>query len=171
MPSTPLGWSAGKWGEWYPDVLQKDGTLGIERPKPYWPPGWWSQHQRILEMLHAQQRRTPLIVSGDLHALACGKIRKSGNLDLSKNPVHSLCVGPLGSAGPAFPSAIRGTPAQVPSLLAVDESVAPLEKNGFTLIDVSPQKIRLQLFAWRPPEPLDKIDSLQPFHIEEIARG
>ena len=29
LPSTPVGWSAGKWGEWYPDLLQPDGTLGV----------------------------------------------------------------------------------------------------------------------------------------------
>jgi hypothetical protein len=29
LPSTPVGWSAGKWGEWYPDLLQPDGKLGI----------------------------------------------------------------------------------------------------------------------------------------------
>ena len=103
IPSTPLGWSAGKWGEWYPDVLQKDGSLGIERPKPYWPSGWWSQHQRILEMLHAQRRRMPLIVSGDLHALACGKIHKSGSLDFFEKS-HPLPVRrPPGQRRPCIP--------------------------------------------------------------------
>jgi hypothetical protein len=29
LPSTPVGWSAGKWGEWYPDLLQPNGKLGI----------------------------------------------------------------------------------------------------------------------------------------------
>ena len=27
VPSNPPGWSAGKWGEWYPDVLGDDGKL------------------------------------------------------------------------------------------------------------------------------------------------
>ena len=26
-PSNPMGWSAGKWMEWYPDVLIADGKL------------------------------------------------------------------------------------------------------------------------------------------------
>jgi hypothetical protein len=26
-PSNPFGWSAGKWMEWYPDVLDNDGKL------------------------------------------------------------------------------------------------------------------------------------------------
>lgn len=171
VPSTPIGWSAGKWGEWYPDVLQKDGTLGIERPKPYWPAGWWSQHQRVLQMLHAQKQRIPLIVSGDLHAFSSGTISKSGSLDLSDNPVHSLCVGPLGSSGPGFPSFFRGTAPQVPSQLVCDESFAPLEKNGFTLIDVTRSKIRYQMFAWGPPQPLEEIDSLKPVHVQELSRA
>ena len=34
VPSNPPGWSAGKWGEWYPDLLGPDGKLSEERPKP-----------------------------------------------------------------------------------------------------------------------------------------
>ena len=44
IPSNPPGWSAGKWGEWYPDVLSKDGKLTADRPKPYWQSGWLRQH-------------------------------------------------------------------------------------------------------------------------------
>jgi hypothetical protein len=169
VPSTPLGWSAGKWGEWYPDVLQGDGRLGIERAKAYWPHGWWSQHQRLLQALHDQRQRAPLIVSGDLHASAAGRIEKSGSLDLSGNPVHTLCVGTVGSAGPAFPSAFRGTPPQVPSQLVLEQSLQPTEKNGFTLFDVRRDVILVRMFAWRPPEPLDHIDTLEPFHSFEIT--
>ena len=67
------------------------------------------------------------------------------------------------------PLASLDSPAQVPAQLVVDESVAPMEKNGFTLIDVSPKKISLRMFAWRPPEPPSKIDTLEPFQVEEIA--
>ena len=38
-PSNPPGWSAGKWGEWYPDLLGPDGKLSVARPKPYWQQG------------------------------------------------------------------------------------------------------------------------------------
>jgi len=34
VPSTPVGWSAGKWGEWYPDLLDANGKLAITKPKP-----------------------------------------------------------------------------------------------------------------------------------------
>ena len=45
LPSTPVGWSAGKWGEWYPDLLQSDGTLGVSKPKYLWQSGWNSAAQ------------------------------------------------------------------------------------------------------------------------------
>jgi hypothetical protein len=46
VPSNPPGWTAGKWGEWYPDVLGADGKLTTAKPKPYWQPGWLKQHDR-----------------------------------------------------------------------------------------------------------------------------
>src|SRR5882672_2429429 len=45
-PSNPPGWTAGKWGEWYPDVLGADGRLTINVAKPYWQAGWLTQHDR-----------------------------------------------------------------------------------------------------------------------------
>src|ERR1051326_8902835 len=56
LPSTPVGWSAGKWGEWYPDLLQPNGKLGIEKPKYWWQSGWRLQHDRLLKAASAMQR-------------------------------------------------------------------------------------------------------------------
>ena len=39
-PSNPPGWTAGKWGEWFPDVLGADGRLTMDVAKPYWQAGW-----------------------------------------------------------------------------------------------------------------------------------
>lgn len=169
MPSTPIGWSAGKWGEWYPDVLQ-DGALTTEVPKPYWPGGWWAQHQRIIDMLGNQRGRPGVILSGDLHALSCGKIVKSGDQRLSRNPVHTLCVGPLGSSGPGFPSRFRGTGAKVPTALAVEETLSPLEKNGFSIIDVTPDSMTVRFFAWLPADGSETIDTMQPLFEHTIRR-
>jgi hypothetical protein len=36
IPSNPPGWSAGKWGEWYPDILGEDGKLTTTKIKPKW---------------------------------------------------------------------------------------------------------------------------------------
>ena len=169
-PSTPFGWTAGKWGEPYPDVIQRDGKAGTERPKPYWPAGWWNQHQNLLKMLGDQKKRPPMLVQGDLHAIGWGKILRSGELDLSKNPIVTMLIGPLGTGVVGFPSAFRGSRPQVPSQLTVEEVVPPIEKNGFTIMDVTPEKVTFWLFAWRPPEPIEKIPTLDPFHKFEVER-
>ena len=53
IPSNPPGWTAGKWGEWYPDVLGNDGKLTTKKPKLYWQPGWLKQHDRLMAAIHA----------------------------------------------------------------------------------------------------------------------
>jgi hypothetical protein len=35
----------------------------------------------------------------------------------------------------------------------MDEVLRPTGKNGFTIIDVTPEKMTFQLFVWRPPQP------------------
>ena len=170
IPSTPIGWSAGKWGEWYPDVLQDDGRLGTGKPKPYWPSGWWLQHQRLVKSLASQKRRAATVISGDLHNFAAGRITGSGELEFHNNPINTVCVGPLGSDGPLFPSSFRGTGALPPSALVLDEVIPPLEKNGFTIIDVGTHEMEFQMFAWRPPEPVEEIDDLQPYAKFVVSR-
>ena len=170
IPSTPIGWSAGKWGEWYPDVLQEDGSLGTATPKPHWPSGWWSQHQRIVATLASQKTRPAIIISGDLHALSYGQIESSGALEFRNNPVHTLCVGPLGATGPGFPSRFRGTGAKVPSALRVTELLAPLEKNGFSIIDITPDEVAVRFFGWLPEESTARIGAMQPLHEFTIPR-
>jgi hypothetical protein len=169
VPSTPFGWSAGKLGEWYPDVARTDGTLGTGAAKPHWPSGWWRQHQRLVAALAAQRNRVPLVLQGDLHAAGYGIMRRSGSLDLA-NPVHLALTGPLGTGDIGFPSAYRGTKAQPSSRVALDELMPPVEKNGFTIVDVGEAAITLRVFTWRPPEPLAKIDSLAPSFVHELAR-
>jgi hypothetical protein len=97
VPSNPPGWTAGKWGEWYPDVLGSDGKLTANEPKPYWQPGWLKQHDRLIEAISAMRDRVPLIVSGDLHAIAIGRMLRSGKLDLKRNPVNAVLAGPIGT--------------------------------------------------------------------------
>jgi hypothetical protein len=66
VPSNPPGWTAGKWGEWYPDMLGPDGKLTTTKPKPYWQPGWLKQHDRLMQSISAVRERVPLVMSGDL---------------------------------------------------------------------------------------------------------
>ncbi|MCH2323538.1 MAG: hypothetical protein MK317_02415 [Pseudomonadales bacterium] len=168
IPSTPFGWTAGKWGEWYPDYLQPSGQLGIENPKPYWQAGWYQQHQRILSSISAQDERIPIIVSGDLHAIGSGMITQSGPLTF-ENPVHSILAGPI-STGTGWPSGVRGTGAQVPIDLEVEERVHPVENNGFSIFDVNSDSIDVRQFAWLPEQGLEAIDNLEPFSRFSISR-
>ena len=168
IPSTPMGWTAGKWGEWYPDYLQPDGTLGLENPKPYWQSGWFSQHQRILSSLSAQDERVALMISGDLHAIGSGLIHRSGGAEF-ENPIQTVLAGPI-STGTGWPSASRGIEPKVPVDLEVEERVKPLEQNGFTIVDVDPDSIEVRQFAWQPEMGLDVIDDLQPFSSFSLSR-
>lgn len=186
VPSHPFGWSAGKWREWYPDVADtgKDGAqvaqmgvdgqafgLTTDKPKFMWQAGWWQQHQRLLQSLAAQKSRPGIVLSGDLHATGHAQIVQSGDLTFSDNPVNTLITGPVGT-GTAWPSRARGTP----PVSATDvqlESPAPIaEKNGFTIVDVTPDAVRVRLFAWRRETgTLEAIDTMEPYHDVRISRN
>lgn len=171
IPSSPVAWTAGKWSEWYPDVFQADGSIGIGAKEKYlWQKGWWSQHQRLLNGL-SNQSRNPIILQGDLHAISYGLIQKSGDLDFSRNPIEVLGTGPLGSGKFGFPSTFRGTLPVIPVHMKVDEVVEPLEKNGFTIIQLTPEKMTFSFYAWRPDDGMAAIDDLQPLYTKEIKRN
>lgn len=169
-PSTPFGWTAGKWGEPYPDYRQSDGTIGTAEPKPFWPRGWWHQHQRLLAAMSERKDRKPVLVQGDMHAVGHGQITRSGDLDLSDNPVTAFMTGPLGSGAPGFPSVFRGVGPSVPADLSMDQPLEPLEKNGFTIIDLTRETMTFRFFAWRPPQSIDVIDTMEPVHTVTIRQ-
>jgi hypothetical protein len=163
LPSTPVGWSAGKWGEWYPDLLQPDGKLGVAKPKYLWQSGWNLQHNRLLQAASAMPG-IPLFLSGDLHALGEGRILRYGNLDLRRNPVVSVLTGPISTGPKAWPSAWRGTPPLTPTGIELEAGLNPLEKNGFSIIDFTEDRIEGRMFSWKMDEPEERLESLEPFH-------
>jgi hypothetical protein len=189
VPSHPFGWSAGKWREWYPDVAAvPSGAAGAdsatvarmgvdngsrfrlttEADKYLWQSGWFEQHQRLLRGLSEQTTRPGIVLSGDLHAIGHSRLMRSADLDLSRNPVHAILTGPVGT-NRGWASLARGT-APVPATGVTHEPEAgAIEKNGFTLLDVTPDDVQVRLFAWRD-EPLERIDSLEPYHTAEIRR-
>jgi hypothetical protein len=171
-PSNPPGWTAGKWGEWYPDILDSEKKLTIARPKPYWQPGWLKQHDRLMSAMSAMNGRVPLVISGDMHAIALGKMLRSGTLDLARNPVNVALSGTIGTWPGGWPSTgIRGTPATPSAVLDLAEQVKPIEQHGFTLVDFTPEKILLRMFKWDVnTQSVEAIDTLQPFHSAELVR-
>jgi hypothetical protein len=172
IPSNPPGWSAGKWGEWYPDLLDANGKLSIEKPKPYWQSGWLKQHDRLMAAMSAMPDRIPLVVSGDLHAIADGRMMRTGSVDLGKHPVNVVLSGPLGSGDLVWPSAFRGVGAMPSVHLDMKEDLKPIEENGFIIADLTPDKIVLRFFRWNAHrDSLEAIDRLEPFRTSELKRG
>jgi hypothetical protein len=169
-PSNPFGWSAGKWGEWYPDVLDPDGRLTAALPKPYWQSGWLAQHDRILQSIAARNGGAKLVVSGDLHAIACGRMLRAGGRTLASTPITAVLSGPIGTGPGAWPSAFRGVGPTVPTHLDVEESVSPIEQHGFTILDFTEERIVGRLFRWDVRTmAVEAIDTLEPFHTFELA--
>jgi hypothetical protein len=170
-PSNPPGWSAGKWGEWYPDVLGRDNKLTVNEPKPYWQSGWLKQHDRLMEAMTTMKGRVPLVISGDMHAVAMGRMLRSGTLDLKANPINAVLSGPIGTSPFGWPSGRRGTGALPPVHLDMDEQVKPIEQHGFTIVDFTPNKMVLRQFKWDvKTQAVEAIDTLEPFHTAELVR-
>jgi hypothetical protein len=163
VPSNPVGWSAGKYAEWYPDVVAEN-RLTDTLPKAAWRPAWLAQHDRLL---HAASRRAglPLFLSGDIHSIAESRIVRSGALDLSRNPVVSLISGTPGTRW-GWPSLARGGLAGTPTAIT-SEPVVPVEEvNGFHLVDFEPGRVTIRHFRWDlETQPEEAIDGLQPFHV------
>jgi hypothetical protein len=170
VPSLPPLWSAGKWGDWYSDILDKDGKLTDKVVKPYWQPGWAAQHDRLMLATSQMRGRVPLVIAGDLHALAQGRIHQTSGADLQKNPVNVLLAGPISTGSTGYPSSARGTPPTHSLYVKAEEKLKPVEENGFTIVDFTPDRITAKLFKWRPPQPDQAIDSLEPFHTVEFRR-
>lgn len=170
VPSVPFGWSAGKWGDWYPDILDSKGKLTVDRTKPYWQEGWRRQHNRILESMAANRDRIPLLASGDLHSHGMGRIHRYGNLDLRAHPPTVMIAGPISTGASGWPSAARNTIAETAIGLEMDTRVPIVEHNGFTIADFDEGSIELRLFGWKAGTPEEAISSLQPFHTERLTR-
>jgi len=169
LPATVFGWSAGKWMEWYPDIRGEDGRLTKSSPKYKWQPGWFAQQNRLLKAASEMKFSAPLFICGDLHNQAEGWITRSRDLDLSANPVISICSGSLGTGPRMWPSAFRGLLAEPPTDIVMDQRLRPLEKNGFIIVDVEREKIEISFYAWRPPDPEDAIDDLKPHYTVRYA--
>jgi hypothetical protein len=160
VPSHPIGWTAGKWREWYPDVVAPEGFTGTvinelmsgakgqltaKAAKYLWQKGWWDQHQRLLQALGRSRRSSRFTISGDIHALGAISITKSAELALEE-PVKSFLVGPVSTSDATWPSAARGIPADQPVWLDSEELVGTKEQNGFSIFEFSGNEVRARLF-------------------------
>jgi hypothetical protein len=169
-PSLPFSYVSGKLGDWYPDVLDEStGKMRLVADKPGWQKGWFAQHQRMIDAIAAQKKRAAVIVEGDMHATAVGRINRSAGMKLAQ-PVHTILGGTLGTGDLGFPSAYRRVEASTSLVLDMDEVLRTTEKNGFTLIDITPDKMAFSVFNWRPPQALEEIDTMKPALVYEVSR-
>ena len=170
VPSLPFAYSSGKLGDWYPDLLDPQaGRLVMYREKQGWQRGWFAQHQRLLASISSQEKRVPIILQGDFHASAISKMHRSGDLTMNR-PVHIVQSGTLGTGDLAFPSSIRSIQPGASQLVGLDERLKPVEKNGFTIIDVTRQKVSFRHFMWRPPQAVSEIETIEPALTYEVPR-
>lgn len=169
IPSTPVLWSAGKWLEWYPDVVGDDGQLTTDEAKPYWAQGWNHQHDRLLAAHAARTDRIPLWLSGDLHASGLGRISATNGTGLPREVV-SVLAGTIGTGKPGFPSAFRGSAPQVSTTIQGHEDYRAVEENGFSILDFTPQGVTMRQFMWSPDDGEDAIDTLAARHTTVIGR-
>ena len=145
IPSHPFGYTAGKWREWYPDVVAEEGATGIvsnellsatkgslttDVRKYLWQEGWFLQHQRLIKSI-AKRKGSRFIFSGDIHAISAASIIKSGDIKL-KNEVKTFLVGSVGSSSAGWPSFARGITADNPKSLVCNSIYKTREENGFT---------------------------------------
>jgi hypothetical protein len=169
-PSLPYAYSSGKLGDWYPDLLdEQTGKLVLDREKPGWQRGWFTQHQRLIEALGTQKKRAAVIVQGDFHASGAGSMIRCGDLKLAQ-PVHAVLSGTLGTGDIGFPSAYRGVESTASKLVEMDQAMPPTEKNGFTLIEITPELMTFSIYIWRPPQPLEEIDTMKPVLVYTVPR-
>jgi len=167
IPSHPFGYTAGKWREWYPDVVAsenedgivvnellsgKKGKLTVKAQKYLWQKGWFLQHQNFLKGI-SKRVNSSFTFSGDIHAIAANEILKSGSYFLTK-PILSVLVGPISSSTGAWPSAARGIVAAKSEYLEVSEKAEIKEQNGFSIIklDRSKAEIFLNLCGGHDPK-------------------
>ena len=149
IPSHPLGYTAGKWREWYPDVVAEQGATGTvvnellsglkgslttNVDKYLWQEGWFLQHQRLLNSM-ANRQGSRFTFSGDIHAIGASSIIKSGTMNL-ENKVKTFLVGPVSSSTGTWPSFARGITAENPEYLECDLIYPTREENGFTFFSL-----------------------------------
>jgi hypothetical protein len=162
VPGLPIVWSAAKWMEWY-------GDSGDTKPKAGWAQGWRAQHDRLVTASTQRPNSIPLWLNGDLHCSAVARLAGIAEQPLTTPALAVLC-GTIGTAASGFPSRARGVSARPALGLDVTELVQPLEKNGFAIIDFTPNDIEISLFCWEPEDGLDAIANLEPFWRQQFKR-
>ena len=167
VPSNPPGWSAGKWGEWYPDMLGR-GQEADHRDAETLLAGGLVAAARSIDAIDggdgaagaAHRQRRPSC-DRDRPDAARGATRSPGQ------PDHDRARGSdRHAARAAGLSAFRGVGPTPPAHLDLHEDVKPIEQHGFTLADFLPDTIVVRLFKWdvktQSPDAIDTLHGQSP---------
>lgn len=141
-PGQPPGWTRGNWYEYYPDQVV-DEQVVVSSPKPYWPSGWLAQHDRIVESIHRMPERIPLVISGDIHKSAHGRILRNGDIDMADNPVVTILPGTPGTGEASLDAIVL--PA---NHLDLSNEWGPVGENGFLVADFYRDRVECAFYAW-----------------------
>lgn len=162
VPSHPMGWTAGKWREWYPDVVAPEGFEGLvtnelnfsgetqgilttRAQKFLWQRGWWEQHQRLLAAL-SDRPDVRFMFSGDIHAQGAINITASDSINIDERALTSVLVGPVGTSDATWPSFARGVPASQPNAIDALITLPTSEINGFTVFNITTDGVSVNLY-------------------------
>ena len=160
IPSHPMGYTAGKWREWYPDVVAEEGASGTiinellsgrkgslttNVNKYLWQEGWFLQHQRLLQSL-SERYGSRFIFSGDIHAIGAASIIKSGSVRLERE-IKTFLVGPVSSSTGTWPSFARGITAANPDYLECESLHSIREENGFTFFNIDNDQASAEIIS------------------------
>ena len=162
-PGQPPGWTRGNWYEFYPDLV-RDGQAVVSAPKPYWPSGWLAQHDRIMESIYRMPGRIPLVISGDIHKSAHGRILRVGEVDMADNPVVTILPGTPGTGESGLDAVVLP-----PTHLDVSNEWGPAGVNGFMIADFYRDRVECSFYAWDPrTESIASIADLGPAHVTTL---
>ena len=131
--------------------------------------GGLAQHQRLIQALAAHKKRASVIAEGDFHAAATANITRSAELALEQ-PGHTILPCPLDTGDLGFPSACGGAESRPSALLDREKAMKPVERNGFTFIDVTADRMTFSIYACRQPQSIEEIDTMRPAVVYTIPR-
>ena len=94
---------------------------------------------------------------------------RSGEPTLPR-PVEVITSRALGTGGIPCPSSSRSIVSKPSQPIGLEQTLKPTEKNGSTVIDITPEQLTFLLFTWRPPQPVGEIDTIKPALVSEMPR-
>ena len=134
------------------------------------------QHDRLMASLAAMRQRIPLVVSGDLHAIAIGRMLRSGALDLRGQSDHDGAS--RARSGRARTGGRRRGEASArlrPRTSSCVKRSSRSSSTGSRSRIFLPDRIVLRFFKWdvntQPPDAIDSPGTLSHHGVDALGLG